>query len=68
MLDTDLMRDSIAGRSTVFLVEMVTGAQTVKAMAVEPEVQKRWEGLLANYVKASFKTYKLSGLLDQWGN
>ena len=50
-----------------FLVEMVTGAQTVKAMAVEPEVQKRWESLLANYVKASFKTYKLSGFAGSVG-
>ncbi|MEW6374774.1 MAG: type I secretion system permease/ATPase, partial [Thermodesulfobacteriota bacterium] len=50
-----------------FLVEMVTGAQTVKAMAVEPEVQKRWEGLLANYVRASFKTSKLSGVAGSVG-
>lgn len=53
--------------SQAFLVEMVTGAQTVKAMAVEPEVQKRWEGLLANYVKASFKTSKLSGFAGSIG-
>ena len=50
-----------------FLVEMVTGAQTVKAMAVEPEVQKRWEGLLASYVRASFKTSKLSGVAGSVG-
>ncbi len=48
--------------SQAFLVEMVTGAQTVKAMAIEPEVQKRWENLLANYVRASFKTFKISGV------
>jgi len=53
--------------SQAFLVEMVTGAQTIKAMAVEPEVQKRWEGLLANYVKASFKTSKLSGVAGSVG-
>jgi subfamily B ATP-binding cassette protein HlyB/CyaB len=53
--------------SQAFLVEMVTGAQTVKAMAVEPEVQKRWESLLANYVKASFKTFKLSGVAGSLG-
>lgn len=50
-----------------FLVEMVTGAQTVKALAVEPEVQKRWEGLLANYVKTSFRTSKLSGVAGSVG-
>ena len=53
--------------SQAFLVEMVTGAQTVKAMAVEPEVQKRWESLLANYVKASFRTSKLSGVAGSLG-
>jgi len=53
--------------SQAFLVEMVTGAQTIKAMAVEPEVQKRWENLLANYVKASFKTFKLSGVAGSLG-
>ncbi len=50
-----------------FLVEMVTGAQTVKALAVEPEVQKRWEGLLAKYVRSSFKTAKLSGVAGTVG-
>ncbi|MFB3884942.1 MAG: type I secretion system permease/ATPase [Thermodesulfobacteriota bacterium] len=50
-----------------FLVEMVTGAQTVKALAVEPEVQKRWEGLLANYVRSSFKTSKLAGVAGSVG-
>jgi len=50
-----------------FLVEMVTGAQTVKAMAVEPEVQKNWENLLANYVRASYKTSKLSGVAGSVG-
>lgn len=53
--------------SQAFLVEMVTGAQTIKAMAVEPEVQKRWESLLANYVKASFRTSKLSGVAGSIG-
>jgi len=53
--------------SQAFLVEMVTGAQTVKAMALEPEVQKRWETLLANYVKASFRTFKLSGVAGSLG-
>jgi subfamily B ATP-binding cassette protein HlyB/CyaB len=50
-----------------FLVEMVTGAQTIKAMAVEPEVQKKWENLLANYVRASYKTSKLSGVAGSVG-
>ncbi len=44
-----------------YLVEAVSGVQTVKSFALEPELQKKWEGLLSSYIKASFKTYKLSG-------
>ncbi|MNH50191.1 Toxin RTX-I translocation ATP-binding protein [compost metagenome] len=47
--------------SQSYLVESVTGAQTIKSFALEPEVQKNWEGRLANYVKASYKTAILSG-------
>lgn len=47
--------------SQSYLVEAVTGVQTVKSFALEPEVQKKWEGLLANYIKAGFKTSILAG-------
>jgi subfamily B ATP-binding cassette protein HlyB/CyaB len=47
--------------SQSYLVEAVTGAQTIKSFALEPEVQKKWEGLLANYTKAGFKTAILAG-------
>ena len=43
-----------------YLVEAVSGVQTVKSFALEPEAQKKWEGLFSNYIRASFKTYKLS--------
>ncbi len=42
-----------------FLVESVTGMETLKAMAVEPQMQRRWEDQLAAYVGASFKVSKL---------
>ncbi len=47
--------------SQSYLVESVTGAQTIKSFALEPELQKNWEGRLSNYVKASYKTAILSG-------
>ncbi|TPW09073.1 MAG: ATP-binding cassette subfamily B bacterial HlyB/CyaB, partial [Halothiobacillaceae bacterium] len=37
-----------------FLVESVNGIETVKAMAVEPQLQRQWEEQLAGYVNASF--------------
>ena len=45
-----------------FLVETVTGVETVKAMAVEPQLQRRWEEQLAAYVTAGFRA-KTAGLL-----
>lgn len=43
-----------------FLVEVVTGIETVKAMAVEPALQRRWDEQLAEYVRASFRATTLS--------
>ena len=42
------------------LVETVTGIQTVKAGALEPQVAKRWDDQLAAYVSASFRTQTLA--------
>lgn len=47
--------------SQSYLVESVTGAQTIKSFALEPQIQKSWEGRLSNYVRASYKTSILSG-------
>jgi subfamily B ATP-binding cassette protein HlyB/CyaB len=43
-----------------FLVESVTGVETLKAMAVEPQMQRRWEEQLAGYVAASFRVISLA--------
>ena len=48
-----------------FLVESVTGIETVKAMAVEPAMQRRWDEQLAGYVKASFRANNLSNIAGQ---
>jgi ATP-binding cassette, subfamily B, bacterial HlyB/CyaB len=45
--------------SQAFLVESVTGVETLKAMAVEPQMQRRWEEQLAGYVAASFRVLRL---------
>ena len=39
-----------------FLTESITGIETLKSMAVEPRMRKRWEDQLAAYVKASFRS------------
>jgi subfamily B ATP-binding cassette protein HlyB/CyaB len=48
-----------------FLVEAVTGVETVKSMALEPVMQRRWEEQLAAYVTASFRVTTLSMVATQ---
>jgi ATP-binding cassette, subfamily B, bacterial HlyB/CyaB len=48
-----------------FLVESVTGVETLKSMAVEPEMQRRWEEQLAGYVAASFRVTSLGNTASQ---
>lgn len=48
-----------------FLVESVNGAETLKCMAVEPQMNRHWEEQLAGYVKASFKADNLSNIASQ---
>ena len=48
-----------------FLVESVTGVETLKAMAVEPQMQRHWEEQLAGYVAASFRVLSLGNVASQ---
>ncbi|WP_248918124.1 type I secretion system permease/ATPase [Pseudomonas entomophila] len=48
-----------------FLVETVNGIDTLKSMAVEPQVLRRWDNQLAAYVAAGFKTQTLSTLANE---
>jgi subfamily B ATP-binding cassette protein HlyB/CyaB len=59
-LDEKFMRGA---ENQSFLVESVTGVETLKAMAVEPQMQSRWERQLAGYVKSGFE----AAMLANWG-
>jgi subfamily B ATP-binding cassette protein HlyB/CyaB len=48
-----------------FLVESVNGVETLKSMAVEPQMQRRWEEQLAGYVTASFRVLSLGNTASQ---
>src|SRR6516162_557602 len=48
-----------------FLVESVSGVETLKSMAIEPQMQRRWEDQLASYVTASFKVFSLGNTASQ---
>jgi len=43
-----------------FLVETVSGIDTVKAMAVEPQWTRKWDNQLAEYVNAGMRTTVIS--------
>ncbi len=51
-----------------FLVETVSGIDTLKSMAVEPQMQRRWDVQLASYVSAGFKSATLSTLAHESTN
>jgi ATP-binding cassette, subfamily B, bacterial HlyB/CyaB len=52
----------LGAENQAFLVETLSGVETLKAMAVEPQMQRRWEEQLAGYVHASFNVLKLGNL------
>lgn len=47
-----------------FLVEALSGIGTVKAMAVEPQLTRRWDNQLAAYVSTSFRTTTIGTLAN----
>ncbi|MGO9430704.1 type I secretion system permease/ATPase [Rhodoblastus sp.] len=61
-LDEKFRRGS---ENQAFLVECVSGVETLKAMAVEPQMQRRWEEQLAGYVAASFRVLNLNNNASQ---
>ena len=48
-----------------FLVESLSNIQTIKAMALEPQMIRHWEEQLAAYVNASFRTGQIGMLGSQ---
>lgn len=51
--------------NTSFLTESITGIETVKALSIEPQMQRRLEDNLSNYVGASFKSTNLTNIASQ---
>ncbi len=59
---------SRGAENQAFLVESISGIETLKSMAVEPQMQRRWEEQLAGYVKASFKATNLGNIASQFAS
>jgi subfamily B ATP-binding cassette protein HlyB/CyaB len=54
----------MGAQSNAYLVEAVTGMQTVKSLAIEPSMQSKWEEYLAKYVNSGFRLANLSNFLS----
>ncbi|UUX51074.1 type I secretion system permease/ATPase [Nisaea acidiphila] len=48
-----------------FLVENVAGIETLKSLAVEPQMQRRWEDQIASHSSEAFKAERLSTMTQQ---
>ena len=48
-----------------FLVEAVAGVETIKSMALEPVMQRRWEEQVAAYVTSAFKVTGIGNIATQ---
>ncbi len=54
-----------SAENQAFLVESITGIETVKSMALEPRIQQRWEKQIAEATSISFKAKNLSNIATQ---
>jgi ATP-binding cassette subfamily B protein RtxB len=51
--------------NTSFLNESVGGVETIKSLAIEPGMQRRWEQQTADMVEAGFSTQTVNNLVSQ---
>jgi ATP-binding cassette subfamily B protein RtxB len=50
--------------NTSFLNESVSGVETIKSLAVEPSMQRRWESQTQEMIDAGFQTQTLNGVIS----
>lgn len=58
----------MGAQSNSYLVESVTGIQTVKSLAIEGSMQKKWEDNLAKYISSSFKLSNMGNIAGALSN
>ncbi len=49
-----------AAANTSFLTESVSGSETIKSLAVEPRLQRRWDAQTAKMVDSGYQTQRLN--------
>lgn len=71
MLITPMLRNKLddryvlSARNQSFLVELLSGIETVKANGAEPIMRAKWENRLAEQVRAGFAGSNLANLINQ---
>lgn len=58
----------MSAQSQSYLVESVTGIQTVKSLAIEGAMQRKWEDALGNYLRASFRLSTMGNVTSAISN
>lgn len=58
----------MGAQSNSYLVEAVTGVQTVKSLAIEGTMQKKWEDYLGKYVRSGFNLSIMSSSAGSLSN
>ncbi|WP_408005464.1 ABC transporter transmembrane domain-containing protein [Pseudomonas huanghezhanensis] len=56
---------SRGGENQSFLVETINGIDTLKSIAEEPQIIRKWDNQLAGYVAAGFRMQNLSAFANQ---
>lgn len=57
----------LGAKNQAYLIESITGIQTVKSMAMEWTVIQKWEDMLARYVKTALSTTNLGNVASNIG-
>ena len=58
----------LGARNQAFLTEYVAGMETVKSLQMEPRLESRYDGMLAEYLAAGFATRQLSNTYNVVAN
>ena len=58
----------MGAESNSYLVESVTGIQTVKSLAIEGSLQRKWEETLGKYLQSSFRLSTLGNIAQACAN
>lgn len=61
-------RAQLDDRRYSFVIETLTGIHSIKAMSMEPQMQRRYDRLLTSAAEVSYRTISLGGVAQAFGN